>query len=214
MIKSIARIKRIIVLCVVLTTISYGQVIRGYGFKLGAVAANQTWQYTNWSVPPKDYRWGFAASAYLELFDCVNFSALIEAQYSQKGFSETLPITTESQPDGTGEFITMAPRADYLSLPLLAKVQLPLSDWTPYLLAGPRLDILLSTKADEYSVIFDKLKTPEFGATVGVGVEFTSILPMAVLTEIRYNPSFVDAYSSNFLTVRNRSLDFLLGVRL
>ena len=97
---------------------------------------------------------------------------------------------------------------------MLAKVRLPISDIVLYAVGGPRYDILLSKKGDGYDVVIDKFRSSEFGATFGVGVELTSILPRSVLAEFRYNPSFTDAFNNNFLTVRNRSLDFLLGVRL
>jgi opacity protein-like surface antigen len=140
-------------------------------------------------------------------------SALIELQYTQKGMTESIPITTESQPDGTGEFITKRPRVDYLSIPILVKARFSTPVIVPYLVAGPRFDILLSMKGDGFDVVVDKFKTSEFGATLGFGVEVTFWHPIGVLAEFRYNPSFGDAFSSNFLRVKNRSLDFLLGAR-
>jgi hypothetical protein len=208
------RITEYIFLSVLLTTITHAQLLKGYGLKLGTVAANQTWQYTGIPDLPRDTRWGFTAIAFVELLDLANFSALIEVQYTQKGFIESIPITTESQPDGTGEFVTKRPRVDYLSIPLLAKVRLPISDIALYAVAGPRYDMLLGKKSDGYDAVIDKFKTSEFGATFGVGVELTSILPRSVLAEFRYNPSFTGAFNNNYLTVRNRSFDFLLGARL
>jgi len=76
------------------------------------------------------------------------------------------------------------------------------------------LDFLLSKKGEGYDAVINKFKTTGFGATLGVGVEVTSLLPISLLAEFRYNPSFDDAFSNSFLTVKNRSLDFLLGVRL
>ena len=193
---------------------SHAQLVRGYGLKLGVVAANQSWRYTGTAELPTDHRWGFTAVGYLELLDIPILSALVEVQYTQKGMSESLPITTESQPEGTGEFITKRPRVDYLSIPVLAKVRLSMPVVVPYLVAGPRLDFLLSKKGEGYDAVINKFKTTGFGATLGVGVEVTSLLPISLLAEFRYNPSFDDAFSNSFLTVKNRSLDFLLGVRL
>jgi hypothetical protein len=154
------------------------------------------------------------AVGYLELLDIPILSALVEVQYTQKGMSESLPITTESQPEGTGEFITKRPRVDYLSIPVLAKVRFSMPVIVPYLVVSPRLDFLLSKKGEGYDAVINKFKTTGFGAALGVGVEVTSLLPISLLAEFRYNPSFDDAFSNSFLTVKNRSLDLLLGVRL
>jgi opacity protein-like surface antigen len=204
----------VVVSTFVLYSNSHAQLLRGYGLKLGAVAADQNWKYTSIPALSTDNRWDFTAAVFVELLDHPFLSAIIEVQYTRKGMSESIPITTEAQPDGTGEFITKKPRVDYISIPLLAKVRFSTPEFSPYLIAGPRFDFLVSKKGDTYEVVIDKFETTEFGATVGVGIDFASLLPVNLLAEFRYNPSFNDAFNNNFLSVRNRSLDFLLGVRL
>lgn len=203
-----------IALILVFTTGTNAQFVKGFGIKMGTVAANQSWHFTSLPDLQSENRWGFTVVPFVELFDLARFSVLVEAQYTQKGFKQSLPVTTESNPEGTGEFITKRPKVDYLSIPLLAKLKLPLSGFVPYLIAGPRFDVLLSTSADGYGAVVDKFKTSEFGATVGAGVELTVLPAIGLLAEFRYNPSVTDAFSTNFVTVRNRSFDFLVGVRL
>lgn len=204
----------VVVSVLMLHSTTHAQLVRGYGLKLGVTAANQSWHFADTPELLTDNRWGFTASGFLEFLDLPFLSAVVEVQYARKGMSESIPITTESQPEGTGQFITKRPRVDYLSIPFLAKVRFSTPVITPYLIAGPRLDFAVSKNGDGYDVVIDKFESSEFGVTLGVGVEISSLLPISVLAEFRYNSSLKDSFNNNFLTVRNRSLDFLLGVRL
>jgi hypothetical protein len=103
---------------------------------------------------------------------------------------------------------------DYLSVPVLAKVRLSFPAITPYLIAGPRADLLLSKKGDGFDAVIDKFKSTDVGGTFGLGVELHTLLPVGLLAEIRYNPSFRDAFKNEFLSVRNHSFDFLVGLQL
>ncbi|MFZ1081620.1 MAG: porin family protein [Candidatus Kryptoniota bacterium] len=193
---------------------SHAQLIRAYGLKLGTDAANESWVYTTFSNSPSDNRWGFTVDGFVEFFNLPFFSGVAEIQYTQKGMMEKLPVTTDAGPEGTGQFLTIGPSVNYLSIPLLAKVRFERGNITPYLIAGPRMDFLLSKNGNGYDLVVNQFKTSEFGATFGVGVELTSILPVGALAEFRYNPSFDDALNNGSVKVRNRSFDFLLGVRL
>lgn len=154
------------------------------------------------------------SGVYLELLDVPLISLVAEIQYTQKGMTFSIPVTTESQPNGTGKFMTISPRVDYLSVPLLAKLRLKWLLFTPYLIAGPRADVLVSRRGGGYEDVVDKFESTDIGATFGVGVELHTLLPVGLLAELRYNPSFRDSYKDDFLTVRNRSFDFLLGLQL
>jgi hypothetical protein len=161
-----------------------------------------------------DYRWGITGGVYVELLDVPLLSLVAEVQYTQKGMSFSLPVTTESQPFGTGQFMTLSPRVDYLSFPLLAKLRLLFPILTPYIIAGPRADLLVYKKGDGFDAVIDEFKSTDVGATVGVGVEVNTPLPVGLLAEVRYNASLTDSFKNEFLTVRNRSFDFLVGLRL
>jgi hypothetical protein len=196
------------------TTTTHAQLLRGYGLKLGTVAAYQSWKYSSFPDLPTETRWGFTGVGFLEFFDLPLLSVVAELQYTQKGMTLTLPVYSESDPEVPAYYRTNRPRVDYLSIPILAKVRFTTPLFEPYLIAGPRWDLLLSKKPDGFDVVIDRFETSEFSATLGIGFELSQILPIGVMAEFRYNPSFRDAFNNNFLTVRNRSLDFLLGVRL
>jgi hypothetical protein len=206
----------ILILCA--SSVSHAQLVRSYGVKLGAVSANQTWHYTFASDLASDgttnYRWGITGGVYVELLDIPLLSLVAELQYTQKGTRYPLPLTSVSQPDGTGQFKTLSPRVDYLSVPILAKLRLKLPFFTPYIISGPRADLLVSKRGEGFDLVIGEFKSTDVGGTIGVGVEIHTLLPVGLLAELRYNPSFRDSYKDKFLTVRNRSFDFLVGLQL
>jgi hypothetical protein len=195
-------------------SMTHAQLVRGYGIKLGIVAANQSWKYADTPELTTSERWGVTGGVYVELLDLPLVSVVGEIQYTEKGMTFSAPVTTELQPNGTGQFITQSPKVDYLSIPILAKVRLPFPAISPYLIAGPRADLLLSKKGEGFEAVVDKFKSTDVGGTLGLGVELHTLLPVGLLAEIRYNPSFRDAYKNEFLSVRNHSFDFLVGLQL
>lgn len=201
------------ILLLVHTSDTHAQLLRGFGLKAGAVSANQSWNYTSITSLPTDDRWGISVAGFLEFFDLPYLSAVLEFQYTQKGMSQTIPVYTQSNPEVVAYFMTKRPRVDYFSIPVLAKVRFSTPFATPYLMAGPRWDFLMSTKGDGFDAVTDKFKKSDFGATFGIGVEVPDLLPFDILAEFRYNSSLRDAFNNGFLAVRNRSFDMLLGVR-
>ena len=191
------------------------QLLRAIGVKVGGVAANQTWDRASpFSDFDTDTRWGVDAGAFVEWLSIPLVSVSTEVHFVQKGMKFRTPITTEQQPEGTGEFVVLSPRLDYLSFPALVKLRVDLTGFSPYLLLGPRVDILLGSKADGFGAVIDKFKTSEFGGTIGVGFELTQLLDVRMGAEFRYSPSFQDGFSSQFAEVRNRSLEILLIIAM
>jgi hypothetical protein len=213
-----ARCFSILIVFLLANPAAHSQLVRGYGVKLGAVSANQTWHYALSSDLAADwtthYRWGISGGVYVELLDVPLLSLIAELLYTQKGMKYDLPLTSVEQPDGTGQFKTLSPRVDYLSVPLPAKLRLKSEFFTPYLIVGPRVDLLVFKKGDGFDLVIDQFKSTDVGGTMGVGVEIHTPLPVGLLAELRYNPSFRDSYKSEFLTARNRSFDFLVDLQL
>lgn len=187
------------------------QAIRTFGIKAGAAAATQVWDY---SSPFNDLetgtRWGVDIGLYMEWFTMPVFSLVSEVHYIQKGMSFSLPFTTEQYPDGTGYYVTKSPRADYVSIPLMAKARFLNGQPLPYIIGGPRVDFLVGTKGDGFGLVVDNFEKVDFGATIGVGIEINSVESLHLGMEIRFSPSFTDSFSSSFTTVRNSSMEFLL----
>lgn len=202
--------KYIALLVFIIQVTSFSQPIRTIGMKVGAVFASQTWNYA--TIPDLDTqrRWGIDLGFYLEWLNMPVFSFSTEIHYVQKGMKESLPITTEQNPDGTGEYLTRSPRVDYFSIPILAKARLNDGQFTPYVIVGPRVDFLLQTKGEGFQAVLEKFDKVDFGGTIGIGAEIRSFESIQLGIEFRFNPSLKDGYSSQFLQVRNSSLEFLL----
>lgn len=195
-----------ILLAIILgTSITEAQLIKAYGFKAGTVAATQSFDYSiNVSIPT-DNGWGIDVGGFVEFFHLPFFSLLTELHYTQKGFSTALMETTPAQPEGTGRYITIRPRTDYLSIPILAKLRFDNKPVTPYVFLGPRFDFLLSTESSlDYS-------STDVGATLGGGIQFSIISVPELLIEGRFSPSFRNVFQNQYLTVKNRSFEILVG---
>ena len=88
-------------------------------------------------------RQGYDIGFYAEWFNHPLVSLLIRYIISRRNEVEiNIPITTEEFPDGTGQFLSFSGEtwADYLSIPLLAKVRYDLNGYSTYLVVGPRFD--------------------------------------------------------------------------
>ncbi len=210
--KSVLKILALLLLT--LTANGSSQLVRGYGIKAGAALAGQDWSY---SVPvgnvASQTRWGVHVGPFVEFLNIPVLSVLVEAHYVQKGFSEELLVTTESSPEGIGTR-TLSPRIDYLSVPLLAKARLDVGPVSPYVVAGPRFDILLSTKPDGYDAILNHIKSSDFGLTAGAGVEWAVTPSIRIGAEGRFSPGFQDVFNTPLLKVRNHSFEFLATISM
>lgn len=137
-----------------------------------------------------------------------------ELHYIQKGFTEKLLETTNAYPEGTGRYITLKPRVDYLSLPLLARIRYNMGTVSPYILIGPRFDFLIWNDPKYVGSIFDKFKKNDIGISAGAGIEISTSTIQAVLFEFKYCPTFSKSYSSDMLTIKNQSFELLFGIKL
>jgi hypothetical protein len=189
------------------------QLLRGYGVKVGAISATQTWDYNVDITIDAERRWGLDVGGYVELFDTPYLSLLGEVHYVQKGFTFTAIVSSINQPDGTGEYLTVRPRVDYLSLPLLIKLRFDMQVVSPYVIVGPRLDLLIAKDPQGFQAVLNEFKAIDVGLSLGAGAEVPTSFLSSVLLEFRYSPTFNTSFSNAFLTVRNQSFELLLGVR-
>lgn len=185
--------------------------MRCFGIKAGVAATNQDWQYLQYGGGiGAQTRWGADVGGFVEWLNMPILSVSSEVHYIQKGFKVRFLYTTEQFPDGNGTYLTHTPRVDYLSIPILAKCRYELPSFSLYAFAGPRIDIFLSTRDEGYGAVINKFKSNDLGATMGLGFEAFQVGPATLGAEFRYSPTFQDSYSTNLLTVRNRSLEMLL----
>src|SRR5450759_2255703 len=138
------------------------QVVRSYGLKVGAVQAEQHWEYTpqsglsNSGISPI---WGIDAGVFIELFNFPMFSFLTEINYIEKG--RTLTVLESIPANNEQGFIDLGlrdfkNRFIYISIPFLVKLRAENETVIPYFAAGIRFDHLVSYVSTNVSDQFHK----------------------------------------------------------
>ncbi len=203
-------------LAIVLLTLTdaNAQVIKGWGLKGGVTKANQHWVFSEIQYQPDWHdEIGGTVGLFAEFVDHKIFGLGAEVAFTQKGMQDKQPVTT-SGPEPTGAFIIQDNGLDYLSLSLYGKLQAGEKSILPYVLTGPRLDVLLNKRnAPFYDDVYAGLKNTVFGLSVGVGAELRTRLAFAVLAEVRYNRDLSPSLDLDTLTIKNESFDFRLGLK-
>lgn len=201
------------------TSIGKAQLIRSYGVKLAFTSASQNLDYPTppwgwWTGIKTSANPGFNVAAFAEWLNIPFFSVVSQIEYAERGARMKYPVP--------GGWRSTEGRLHYLSVPILAKVTIPVGRASPYVLAGPRADFLIDYRDVQIppwgnalsNPFYSDFKSAILGGSVGVGVQTTSVLPVALLAELRYNFDFFDSYNNGYLKVRNNAFDVWLGVGL
>jgi Outer membrane protein beta-barrel domain len=200
----------VVVIELFLSQINNAQILNSYGLKIAYTSANQRYDYTNIGNIGTKRRIGFNAAIFAEWFNLPFVSLVTQCEYAQRGVGIVSERTLASSPDIV-ETNTYYSRVDYLSIPVFAKITVPVGPINPYVLIGPRIDFLLGYNS-AFNDIYDHFSKTMTGASCGFGVNLKTLLPVTVLVEARYNADFKDSFSNQNLTVRNNSWDIWLGV--
>jgi len=185
------------------------QPLKSFGIKGGITLANQAWSYSTSTTLETQNRMGTVVGIFVEGFRVSNFSMLAELWYQQKGFKTMVP--SQSHP---GEMESAAPQLDYGSLAFSLKYKFPGDVLSPYLFAGPHWDLLGMTAKRGYkpAVTVNKVGNGDLGITGGIGSEFNIGIFKNVLAEFRYSPSLIDTFKDDTLSVKNNSIEFVVGI--
>jgi opacity protein-like surface antigen len=199
--------------CILFFPPADSQLVRTAGVKIGAVSATQVWEYSNgFSDIGAEALWGFDAGGYVEWLNHPLLSISTEFHYIEKGFQTQVAVTSETSPDGTGQFIVYEARVTYFSFPILAKIRADLEGVTLYGVAGPRIDLLLEQTSGVFSPVLDNLSKSELGATFGIGLEVPLHPALTLGAEVSYSPGLQAVYSSDLLKVYNQSIQLVLVI--
>jgi len=203
----------LVLIPLVIISTSQAQLIKSYGFKIGATSSSQDWDYTQLTDFTPETRWGINVGVFTEFLNIPYFSLVTELNYIQKGMKEDVPVTTVTNPDGTGEYITWDTRVDYLNISALGKFRLDFSLFTPYIVIGPKLDFEIN---QEHSLGFTDVVEENFnevmyGFKIGIGSEVKFEF-FSIIAEILYDYNFNDLYEGEYLTVTSDSFDFRIGI--
>ena len=156
--------KLLIVIFVLSTSLSYSQIIKDYGLKIGGTISHQNWDYSNLGFDPgfnPDNKLGFNFGIFLESPDLSFLRIVGELNFIQKGIQEELIVTTPESPIGTGETKLWELGINYLNLSILAKPNLNFGLIKPYLLVGPKIDLELSKSVESQESFYDEFKKIE-----------------------------------------------------
>ena len=195
-------------LILLFSSVADARVLQGYGVKAGVVIADQDFDYTFGSGFDTNDRTGFDIGIYAEWFDLAFFSLLTEIHYIQKGMKHDERRITE--------FGELPPRkwdnrVDYLSFPILVKITIQTSRYSPYFMIGPRIDLFLGHNSNLLEGLYDEFERVDIGGDFVIGVGDNGA-PVKILLEFRYSPDFSNAYETDLLKVKNYSFEILFGL--
>lgn len=192
------------------------QVFDGYGIKAGWGITNHDWQYVapingklTW-----DNNSGFSIRAFTDftLYRYVGLEA--EIGYAQKGAKYKIPITTNSQPDGTGEYVDINNRLNYLSFSAVGKFKYNMSLISPYIIIGPQYNYLLSKQVSSLDkIVYDKFRNSSLGIVLGAGSEI-KVLSVDFIAEYLYARDVTNNYNQSNIEIKNYSHTFLIGIKI
>jgi hypothetical protein len=183
--------------------ISQAQILRTAGFKLGLTFANQDWNYPIANVD-QDSRAGFNAGIFAEFFNMPLLSVIGELNYVQKGVKNLDAVIAENLLGGNI-------RLNYLNFSALGKLRIDYMAVSPYVVAGPKLDIEISRDAAVQNIIVNNFNKERLGFKLGFGTEihFPSV---SMLVEFIFDSDFNDLYNNNNLTIDTKSYDLRVGL--
>ncbi len=208
----------------ILITTSESQIVKQYGFKIGASSSYQTaTTFINNEKSSSENRIGFDAGVFIEIFNNKNINLLAELHFIQKGMKFVIDkIYNIPEKTGESEYTTI----NYLSFPLLVKLGFSSKILSPYLLAGPRADYMLSYSENILNGYYKSINKINWGITIGVGISRKLTKKSSLLAEFRYCKDFTSFPNTEFhvgsqlftygnkvgVNIKNSSFEFLIGL--
>lgn len=182
-----------------------------YGIRISNNGSTQTLNEDGISMPVNarfDLAFSFIVSRELKPWLSVKF----EPGYTTRGFEGGF----NSLNYGNGNF---GAKLNYLSAPLLAKIQFPKANITPFIEFGPRIDWLFKkhftgTVPDQYYEIADNYNRFAVGFSAGGGVNLNFFDTISNELGLRFNYDLSNSYDDGFTTVKNNSAEFYLSFRI
>jgi hypothetical protein len=210
------------VLLLSLTWPCQGQVVQGFGLKLGPTSSS----IGDYEFGDVHRRKGLAVLGFVEWFDARVISVVTEVGYVQRGFEEGPHQGRDEQNLPTGTYM-LNTRFDYLTSALLAKLEPIQGRVTPYAVIGPRVDFYLGgdTSFDSDAIqlpgiaggflgIDEEYRGLAFGGTAGLGLEVPVSRAITLMLEVRLNLDVSNSLPDVLPNSRNNAFDVLLGIRL
>jgi hypothetical protein len=193
-----------------------GQFIDGVGLKGGLSLSNTSHEFT-----PLEYTIetqpviGPALAAFVEVLQGEHLSLQLDAAYASRGSKTRVESITVDHMNNdrimVNEGEEQVSNFTYLSFSPMARFRAQKGSITPYVLLGPRVDLLLKYETDSPYPLDDQ-NDMILGLTGAVGLEY-SLSMLAVFAELQYQPDLSPVTNTEPLLVNNNALSLLLGVR-
>ena len=180
-----------------------------FGVK-GGVSVSTHDETGNWVGNP-DFRAGIDVGAFVSWRFSFSTELMIEAHYVQNGHDGPKDWNPESS-----EFPLALPdfRIDYISVPVLLRIDMPVGELPTYLLAGPHFNFKVGENELVTQYYSDQLKSFAFGGTVGFGHQWQIGAKMAMFGEVQYHHDFTEAFNLNGTKLHNRAFSVLIGLKI
>lgn len=192
------------------------QWLKAYGVKAGINSSDASIKYQNSDFEVKTQkRAGFDAAFFFEWGKSPVLSVITQAEYVQRGFIQE---QDEGSPVPKG-ILRSSARLDYVSVPVMIKLQLPSLMSGPYVVFGPRADFLVNraggrfTGGDLKSALHEVFEDRAFGGTVGLGFDTEKLARLPLLVEARYDFDFTENSGPTLWRAKNKAFDFYLGIK-
>jgi hypothetical protein len=218
------KIKYYLIFCLMVIS-SYllkGQVLDGYGFRIGGGLSNQYWNYldfpdlSDW----KDNKYGLSAMMNVEKNVYQILSIRMEIGYIQKGFKNDISfIMRQEEIELKGKnviFHDLTVNAGLKVTPFNKIVK-------PYLIIGLRADYLLDFEditfefeGQEYGLyedvmdIMNDINKLTIGALMGIGIDYNE----RVYLDFEINPALTNTYNDEGLDLSDRYIGLTLGLNI
>ena len=187
-----------------------------FGIKAGYLSSNiSVDKFENFS----ERRDGFLVGVYSKIFSIDKFSLILQLDYLRKGYNE---IQYETNNEGKLiQTVRANTRLDYLSIPILIEYSFDKIPLKPYLITGPKFDILIGrfngrfnfSNSNLESSFADYLRSNSAGWRIAGGFNFTKIANLNLGLELFYDMDFTNSYSINdFLVVKGNDFGIMLTV--
>lgn len=200
------------------SSISFSQIISGFGVKVGLTSSQFKWDYTiksglNALDFVTDRKPGINFGLFAEFFSSPFFALSTELNYISKGFQKEIIATTSESPE-SGNKVLWKMSFNYLNISVLAKPKINLDLLTPYILVGPRVDIELNKSSSlDNPDNYNEFLSERLGLKLGFGTEL-KLFDLNFLSELIWDVDFKDIYSNENVNVKTNSFDIRIGLRL